>query len=128
MEWTTEIGCAYSATITVGTTASNKSKVTVQLKDYAGNNLTVPNNVIIRVSDVATGLTTPGTPIGSEVAINANGDLAVLLTKVAFLITSTAAGLFDVDLEDTSNGSTFYLVVVLPNGKLVISGAVDLGD
>jgi len=128
MEWTTEVGCAYDADITVGTTASNKAKVTVQLKDYAGNNLTVPNNVLVRISDVATGLSTPSTAIGSEVAINTNGDLAVLLTKVAYLVTSTAAGLFDVDLEDTSNKSTFYLVVVLPNGKLVVSDAVDLGD
>ncbi len=128
MEWTPIIDCAYDATITVGTTASNKAKVTVQLKDFAGNNLTVANTVLVYLASDSTGLTVISTIIGTELAINTNGTLAVLTTKIASLIVSTAAGLFDIDLEDGSNKSTFYLVVIMPNGKLEVSGAVDLGD
>jgi len=34
MEWTTEVGCAYSATITVGT-ITDTGNVTIQLKDFS---------------------------------------------------------------------------------------------
>lgn len=128
MEWTPIVDCAYNASFTVGTTTSNKAKVTVQLKDFAGNNLTVANTVLVYLASDSTGLTVIATIIGTEVVINANGSLSVVTTKIASLITSTVAGLFDVDLEDGSNKSTFYLVVVMPNGKLKISGAVDLSD
>jgi spore maturation protein SpmA len=128
MEWTPMIDCAYNASFTVGTTASNKAKVTVQLKDFEGKNLTVANTVLVYLASDSTGLTIISTIIGTEVAINTNGSLAVVTTKIASLIISTATGLFDVDLEDGSNKSTFYLVVVMPNGKLKVSGAVDLGD
>lgn len=128
MEWTTLENSAHDAVFTVGTTASNAAKVTVQLKDWAGNNLTAPNSLVVYLSDVATGLDVISTAIGTELAVNANGSLAIMLSKKVCLMTTEATGIFDIDLEDGSNKSTFYLVVVMPDGRLEVSTAVDLGD
>ncbi len=49
MEWTMEVGCAYDAKFTLGDAGLTRA-VTIQLKDFAGNNLTVKNAISVYYS------------------------------------------------------------------------------
>ena len=122
MEWTTEIGCAYSATFTIADQSGETRLVTIQFKDWAGNNLTVPVSVLCYTASDATGLT-PTALEDEELLEAAYGKLQTIVTKTLYQLISTAAGKADVTV--TENGTdTYYLVLVLPNGKLVVSDAL----
>ena len=120
MEWTTEIGCAYSATITVGTITAT-GDVTIQLKDYAGNNLTVPNGVMVYFTTDAAGQTIE--TLGAEATIATNGICNVVTATSVYYCISEATGLIDLTLDGDGAVSN-YLHVVLPNGKIVHSGVI----
>ena len=123
MEWITEVGCAYDATITVGTEASNVINVTIQLKDYAGNDLAVANSIVAYLSSTATGLDRATTTVTTETAIGTDGSLGILLAKSMYLLISEADGDIDLNFTDTGTNS-FYLVLVMPNGKLKVSAVI----
>ncbi len=120
MEWTTEVGCAYSATITVGTITSTGS-VAVQLKDFAGNNLTDKNAVLIYFTTDAAGDTIE--ELGAAATITTNGIIFSLLTKYTYMVISEDTGLFDVTL-DGDGAVSIYMHVVLPNGKVLHSDVI----
>lgn len=125
MEWTTEVGCAYTADIDVGTESGGKIAVTIQLKDYAGNNLTVPNSIVAYCASDSDGLTYAVTDLTTDIHTD-TGSLAVLTTKGVYQLVSTAAGLIVLDCTDSSACTAFYLVLVLPNGKLIVSDAIEV--
>ncbi len=120
MEWTSIVDCAYDADITVGTLSSDTYPVTIQLKDFEGNNLKVPAGVMAYYSSVATGL--DPTDVTTELAITSGGAGAVLifLAKYLFLLVSEEDGTIAVDSEDSGTDDQ-YLVLVMPDGRLVVS-------
>ena len=122
MEWTPIVDMAYDASITIA--SSDPAVITIQLKDYAGNDLDVAASIIAYMASDSTGLI-PAAAISGEVALTSSGDGAVivLLTHCAYLLVSEADGDIDVTITDTST-HTEYLVLVMPNGKLVVSGAL----
>ena len=124
MEWTPIVDMAYDATITVGTESGQTFTPTIQLKDYAGNDLDVAASIIAYMASDSTGLI-PDATITGEVALTSSGDGAVivLLTHCAYLLVSEAYGDIDLTITDTGTGA-LYLVLVMPNGKLVVSGAM----
>lgn len=113
-------GQAWDASFTIGAEDTNTVAVNIQLKDFAGNDLAVPNAVIAYISTASTGLDV-GT-ISGEIALTSSGDGAAntLLTHYAWLLISEADGDIDVTITDTGT-TTQYLTLVLPNGKLVTS-------
>lgn len=123
MEWTPIIDQAYDATITVPTISSDTFAVTIQLKDFAGNDLTVPAAIKAYVSSDSAGLDM--TDLTSEITITSEGDgsAAVLSAKYGWLLISEADGDIAIDCTDTGS-DTIYLVLVMPDGKLVVSGAM----
>lgn len=123
MEWTPIVDCAYDATITVPTISSNTFAVTIQLLDYAGNDLTVPASVLCYVASDSAGL--DSSDLTSEITITSGGDGStfVVLAKYAWQLISEADGDIAIDVTDTGT-DTLYLVLVMPNGKLVVSGAL----
>jgi len=122
MEWTTEVGCAYSATITVGT-ITDTGNVTIQLKDFAGNALTVPNGVMVYFTTDAAGQTIE--TLGAEATITTHGICNVVTATSVYYCISEATGLIDLTLDgDYGNSATVYLHVVLPNGKIVHSAVI----
>lgn len=125
MEWTTEVGCAYDADIDVGNESAGKIAVTIQLKDYAGNNLTVPNSITAYCASNPTGLTYAVTDLTTDIHTD-TGSLAVLATKGVYQLVSTAAGLIVLDCTDAGASTAFYLVFVLPNGKLIVSDVIEV--
>ena len=122
MEWTTDVGCAYTATFTIADQSAETRLVTIQFKDWAGNNLEVPVSVLCYTASNATGLT-PAALGDAELLEATYGKINILLSKTVFQLISNAAGKIDVTV--TENGiDTYYLVLVLPNGKLVVSDAL----
>ena len=115
MEWTTLKNVAASCTISVGT-ATTACVVTVQLKDWAGNNLTEPGVVMGYISSDAAGLT-QSTVTSATVATG--GQFSIEATK-AYMFLSTAAGSFSTSLDGTGANSR-YFNIVLSNGRVVHS-------
>lgn len=121
MEWEVIVGCAYDATITVGT-ATTTCDINIQLKDFAGNDLTEPAAIYAYVSSDADGLDYGDF---TSLAITSSGDgscVEVVTDKLWHLISET-----DGDIDVTADGSgadTMYLNLVMPNGKIVHSSVI----
>lgn len=108
--------------IVVGAEAATVINVAIQLKDSAGADLAVRGSVLAYVSDDAAGDSVAATA-PDTVAIGTDGLAIPLVAGKAFLLTSEADG--DIDLNFTNAGAdTFYLILVMPDGKLVPSGAI----
>lgn len=110
------------ATFTVGAESSNVVNFACQLKDENGKALTQRVNVRAYFADAPTGAAIQATAASSTVAIGTNGAIvAELVTKKAWLITTNATGQFDINATE-AGAKTAYLVVVLPDGTLKVSG------
>ena len=117
MEWTSIIDSAYTAVITV-TTGTTTCTVQIQLKDFAGNDLTVRGIIHFYISTDATG---DAFGAVASVASGTDGDvLEVLATGQYYMAVSETDGDIDIVLTGTADGDE-YLNVVLPNGKVVTS-------
>lgn len=122
MEWTTEVNCADSVSYTISAQSGETRPVAIQLKDYAGNNLTVPTSVICYLTNDKVGIV-PTALVDADLLIGTHGKLVELYEKLVYQLVSTATGHIDVTV--TENGvDTYYLVIVLPNGKLAVTDAL----
>ena len=110
------------ASITVGAEAGNVINVAVQLQDMNGNALANRASVLAYLSDDANGDSVAGTA-PDTVAIGTDGLAIPLVAGKCFLLTSEADG--DIDINVTEDGAdTWYLVLVLPHGPIVVSDAI----
>lgn len=110
------------ATITVGAEETDVINVGIQLKDANGNNIAERVSLFAYLSDDANGDSVAGTA-PDTVAIGTDGLAIPLIAGKAFQLTSEADG--DIDINITENGAdTWYLVLVMPDGSLVVSGAI----
>jgi hypothetical protein len=112
------------ATFTVGAEDTNVITVNIQLVDAAGVALAHLANVFAYLSDDSTGIAISGQAPATSVAAGTDGAIIVEHTsKLAWTLQSEADG--DIDLVITETGTyTWYLVIVLPNGNLAVSGAI----
>ena len=115
-------GLVYGATIVVGSESANAINTTIQLTDFLGRDLAQRATVPFYLSNNANGddlATAPQTSL----AIGTDGVAIEEITDLSGLLTSESDG--DIDLTITDTGTpTFYIVVVLANGNLAISGAI----
>lgn len=110
------------ATITVSAEDDDVVNVAIQLKDSGGANLAVRGSVFAYLSDDANGDSLAGTP-PDTVAIGTDGVVAPMIAGKYFALMSEADG--SIDLNITEDGTdTWYLIVVLPSGKHVVSAAI----
>jgi len=117
------IGAPMDATIVVGADAGTTVAVTIQLKDADGDDLAVRGSVFAYLSDDANGDSLIATDVSGTVAIGTDGLAIPLIAKKSFRLTSESDG--DIDLVITEAGAkTCYLVLVMPNGKLIVSDAI----
>ena len=114
---------AFGATIVVGAEVPNVINVTVQLEDANGVNLAIPVAVPFYLADDAAGLdpSTAGPSVGTT--IGTDGAIVPMVADLSGILVSEADGAIDIDLEDAAT-PTFYLVIVLANGKLIVSDAI----
>lgn len=112
---TSTISCADDAG---GTT----SLCTVQLKDADGSDLAVRGSVFIYLSADANGDAISAAPSGGW-AITTDGLLISQVTNLAAQFISESDG--DIDFTITEAGAlTLYVIMVLPNGKMIASSAL----
>lgn len=115
-------GVFNGATFVIGVEATNIINVGVTLKD-AGHAIGVAAAVHGYLSTSATGANIAATAPSSGYAIGTNGVAIETIADKAGIFVSSAAGLFDINLTE-AGVATFYLVLIMPDGSLVISGAI----
>ena len=116
-------GAPMGATMVVGSESGNAINVTVQLEDADGADLAVRGSVLAYLSDDANGDSIAGTAPDGGVAIGTDGLVIPVVTNKAMQLVSEADG--DIDLDITESGiDTWYLILVMPNGKLLASAAI----
>ena len=121
MEWTPIVGCAYDATIVVGTESAT-CDITIQLVDYAGNALTEAASIMAYVSSDSAGLTT-GDFTSMDITSSGAGDCVELLTDIFWNLVSEEDGTIAVT-ADGSGTDTMYLNLIMPNGRIVHSDVI----
>lgn len=112
------------ASFTINTEAANAITVNVAVKTNRGQAaITSRRALTCYLSDAATGAGVTATAPATSVAAGANGKVDALVTKKVFLCTTNASGALDIVITETGM-ATWYLVVVMPDGRLVVSSAI----
>ena len=111
------------ATIVVGTEAANVINVTVQFTDDNGSDMAVPVCVKWYHANDSAGLDPTTVAQDGGTAIGTDGALIESVANLSGFMISEADGDVDIDVTDAGVFTTF-LVLVMPNGLLVISTAI----
>lgn len=113
------------AKFTIGAEAANAINVAIQLVDREnGNEINERIAMAWYLSSDANGDAVSAAP-QTGIAIGTDGLLIEWTANVAGLVISESDGDIDVTITDTGT-ATFYLVLVAPDGKLLVSGAITL--
>lgn len=110
------------ATIVVGAEAANVINVAIQFTDAAGADMATAVCVPWYIAGDAVGQTI-GTAASVGASIGTDGLLQEYTANLSGLLTSEADGDADIDIEEAGALSS-YLVLVMPNGSLVISDEI----
>lgn len=113
----------WNATITVGEEAADTINVGIQLKDIAGADLAVRGSVLAYLSDDANGDGITATAPSVGIDIGTDGLSIPIVADKCLQLVCESDGDIDLDIGEAAAG-TWYLIVVLPNGKLVASAAI----
>ena len=116
-------GAPLAATFVVGAEAGNAINVAIQLQDGNAADIAVRGSVLAYLSNDANGDAIAGTAPSGGGAIGTDGLLIPVVTNKAAQFVSESDGDIDVTITEAA-GATWYLVVVLPTGKLAVSGAI----
>lgn len=111
------------ATIVVGSEAADVINVAIQLEAAGGADLATRGAVFAYLSDDANGDSIAGTAPDGGWAIGTDGLLIDDVASKSARLVSESDGDIDIDITE-SGADTWYLILVLPNGKLVASGAI----
>lgn len=112
-----------AASFTIGAESSNTITVNIQLKDREnGNELSERASVGFYLSSDANGdsITTAATSL----AAGTDGLMQEWISNSAGRLVSEADGDIDVVIGDASGVATYYLVLIMPDGKLYVSDAI----
>lgn len=112
------------ADFTIGAEAANSINVAIQLKDADGNDIDHVAQVWAHLSDAATGIGVCATAPDGDIAVGTDGAiLGELVADKVFLLQSENDGDIDLDIGE-AGGDTWYLAIMLPNGRIIVSGAI----
>lgn len=114
------------ATLSVGAEANDVINVAIQLKnDKTRADLSARAAVRMYLSDDANGDSVVATAPSGAVATGTDGVLHDIGggSKKVFLLISEADGDIDVNLTE-SGAKTLYMILVMPNGRLIASGPI----
>lgn len=117
-------GAPAGATMVVGAEGgSDDINVTIQLTDHNGNDLAIRGGVDFYLADDANGDTPSTVAPDGGIAIGTDGAMIEWAANLSGKLISEADGDIDITLID-SGSPTFYLIVILPTGKLAASAAI----
>jgi hypothetical protein len=112
-------------TFTIGAKAANVINVAVKLQDCRGQVPIKPCAVTLYLSDNSDGHTLTATVPTSNLAIGTNGVIiGTLTTNKCIQIVSNAAGLFDLNITQTASPVPYYMVLVMPDGRILVSSVI----
>ena len=116
-------GALADAAFVIGAEAADVINVGIQFQNGAGADITERASVMFYLADDVNGdIPSAAAPSGG-IAIGTDGALIEWTANLAGLMIGEVDG--DVDINITEAGvDTWYLVLVMPNGSLVISGAI----
>lgn len=126
-KFATHPGLKIDATFTIGTETSNVINVAIQLTDRLnGNEVGERIALPFYLSDDANGDSIAASAPSSGMAIGTDGLMIEWTADKAGLLISESDGDIDIDIDTTTSGEadTWYLVLVMPDGKLSPSGAI----
>lgn len=110
------------ASFTVGTKSVNTINVAVQLQDVRQNNVSRIVHVKCYLASVVGGGTISPTAPTTTTAIGTNGCIIDAPTGgVVYSLVTNATGQFDLNLVQTAGGTNYWLVIVLPDGGILVS-------
>lgn len=112
-----------SITFSIGTETDDVIRISGQLKDKEGNNLAIPVGIQIYLSDNSNGLSLAAAAPSGGWAIGTTGIILPLIANKSATVVASATGNFDLDITE-AGAKSFYLVVIMPLGNLVISSAI----
>lgn len=119
---------AFFATLTPAQGSANVCLVTIQVKKPDGSNVTVPVDLIVTLSDAATGAGLTATTASGAVAAGASGtDLSALVAKKALLVKTDATGKYILSITDTVK-TGFYVVAAIPGKNPNVSAQLVTGN
>lgn len=119
-------GTPYGATFDLGTSTTSPRTITIQLTDYAGENLTNSAMVIAYLSNDAAGLGIDTPANLTSVADGGAGALVELKANTAYLLLSDVNGQIQMTFTKSTGVPSFYLSIVLANGAKVTSGQIQV--
>ena len=109
----------------IGAKAANAINVALQLQNAQGKSISGVAHVEAYLSDNADGSTLTATVPTSTTVIGVNGKILVVgVTDKVFTLITDSSGRVDLTFTQTASPVTYYLVVRMPDGSLVVSGAV----
>ena len=113
----------------VSAEVSNARVVSLQLLDREGHEMTARAAVFGYIASDPTGDTLEPHSATLTIATSTDGFIvpnaaANVLGHCAFFGVSEADGDLDISITQTSGADTFYVVIVLPNGELVVSAPI----
>lgn len=109
------------ASFTIGAEAADVINVAIQLKDANGADLAVSAAVQAYISGAADGSTLATAP--DTVAIGTDGLAIEGISNSLMTLVSESDGDIDINIGK-SGAATYYLVLIMPDGSLAISGAI----
>lgn len=112
---------------TIGDQDGTTINVAIQLNDAGGTALATRASVMAYISDDANGDSIAATAPDGGWSIGTDGLLIPIVANKAAVLVSEADGDIDIDVVE-SGTDTFYVIVILPNGKLVASGALSFSS
>lgn len=118
-----QAGAPAGVTFVIGAENTNAINVGLQLNDMLGTALAVRGSVVAYLSDDANGDSIAGTAPDGGWAIGTDGLLIPMVANKAATLVSEADGDIDITITESA-AATWYLVVVLPDGRLVVSEAI----
>lgn len=113
----------FGVTFTVNAEAANAITVNCQVTDARNKNMAQAACLGFYLATDSAGLNPAGTAPTGGIAAGTNGALIEHTANLSGKAVTEADGKLDVVLTDTGT-PTFYLVIVLPNGKLAVSSAI----
>lgn len=108
---------------TIGTEAANAITVNVQVNDGAGAAMATASAFNMWLASDSAGLNPDATEPDTSVAAGTDGAIVKLGTGVYF-VTTEADGDLDIVITHAGGADTWYMAILLPNGKLAVSSAI----
>lgn len=102
--------------------ASNVCVMTGTIKDAAGATIAAVRNMLVYISEAATGIGVSADSYSTGAAIT-DGTGSEFVAEKVFLVQTGVDGVFAISITDSNKPADQYGVAILPNGSMSISAA-----